>query len=930
MALQPWYKVAMPREDLRKGQPLDASEFAIHLDQVVEGRAPRDYREPERFFARTFITKGLETLSVEVLRRLAGEGIGSSPGVNLTTQFGGGKTHALVLLYYLAKHGEASHAWHGVPDLLKKAGLPKVPKARVAAFVGNRFDFVRGSGKDGEPRRKTPWGDVAWQLGGSEAYGQIEEHDREGIVPGGEVLEGILSGEPVLILMDEVLNYVRRTRDAGGDYARVGSQMYSFLDVLTREAVGRSGLVLCVSLPMSEYEMTQDDLAEYQRLSKLMNRLSQPAMLSEGLEIAEIIRRRLFEEFDDEKEIRRTVRDYARWVVEHREQLPAWFPVDTATQVFKAAYPFHPVVLSVFERKWQALPQFQRTRGVLRMLALWVSRLYQESFMAGHRDPLIGLGSAPLGDSHFRAAIFEQLGEQRLEAAVLADIAGAESWAVRLDTGAPDTIRRARLHQKAATAIFFESSGGQVREEATLPEVRLAVGEPGLDIGNVETVLEDMVRSCYFLSAEGTRYRFSHTPNLNKLLADRRATVSEPRVEERVREAIRKVFDAGPKTFERRYFPTDSGIPDTPVLALVVMPPDQTWESTMREETKRQITTYIQECGARSRTYKSALLFAMASTGRQLTDDAKNLLALESLEGEIAQLSLDEVEQRRFSKQLAELKGRSERDLKEHIWQAYRYVGLLDEGGAIKEVDLGPLHSSAGESLVGLIQARLKQEGLLEESINPDFLVRNWPPALPEWSTKGVRDAFYASPQLPRLTDSQVLRKTIAEGVRRGKFGYASKSPDGSYQTVAVEEATFGEGDVEFSEQVVLLPKETAVALKEGRPPVDVGAGGEEEAGREVPEGGEGKERGGGVSVAPPGERVSSVSWRGEVPARQWMQFYTKVLSRFATQERLRLEVNFQVSPPEGISKDKVEETKASLRELGLDAEVSVGEPLIE
>jgi hypothetical protein len=911
----------MPREDLRKGQPLDASEFAIHLDQVIEGRAPRDYREPERFFARTEITRGFETLAVETLRRLAGEGVGSSPGVNLTTQFGGGKTHALVLLYYLAKYGEASHAWAGVSDLLKKAELPKVPKARVAAFVGNRFDFVRGSGKDGEPKRKTPWADMAWQLGGAEAFAQLEHHDREGIVPGGEVLEGILSGEPVLILMDEVLNYVRRTCDAGGDYARVGLQMYSFLNVLSREAIGRSGLVLCVSLPMSAYEMTQDDIAEFQRLSKLMNRLSQPAILSEGLEIARIIRRRLFEEFGDQKEIRRTARDYARWLVKHRQQLPEWFPVDMATHAFEASYPFHPIALSVFERKWQGLPRFQLTRGTLRMLALWVSRLYQESFMAGHRDPLIGLGTAPLADSYFRAEVFEQLGE-RMEEAVLADIAGAEAWAARLDSGAPDTISRARLHQKIAAAVFFESSGGQLRKEATLPEVRLAVGEPGLDIGNVESVVEDLVRSCYYLSAEGTRYRFSRAPNLNKLLADRRATVSDPRVEERVREAIRSVFDPGPKTFVRRYFPMDPNIPDTPALALVVMPPDQTWEPMTREATKQKVTTCIQECGVRGRTFKSALVFAVAYSGRQLNDDAKNLLALESLEGEVAQLPLDEVELRRLNRQLADLKGRAQRDLKEHIWQAYRYLVLLDEGGTIKEVDLGPLHSSAGESLVGLIQARLKQEGLLEESVTPDFLARNWPPALTEWSTKGMRDAFYASPQFPRLTDGQVLRKTIAEGVQRGKFGYGSKNPDGNYQTVTVDEATFGEGDIEFSEQVVLLPRDTALALKKGRPPVGVGVGGEGEMGGGVVKEEKDKERG-RVIVVPLGERVSSISWRGEVPARQWMQFYTKVLSRFATQERLRLEVNFQVSPPEGVGKDKVEETKASLRELGLDDRVS-------
>src|SRR5262249_51715043 len=152
--------------------------------------------------------------------------------------------------------------------------------------------------------------------------------------------------------------------------------------------------------------------------------------------------------------------------------------------------------------------------------ALWVSRAYQEGFRGAHRDPLIGLGTAPLDDPLFRAAMFEQLGEHRLEAAVTTDICGKkDAHTIRLDNEAVDTIKKARLHRKVAATIFFESNGGQVHAEATVPEIRLAVGEPELDIGNVETVLETLSSACYFLSVERNRYRFSLLPNLNKLLA---------------------------------------------------------------------------------------------------------------------------------------------------------------------------------------------------------------------------------------------------------------------------------------------------------------------------------------------------------------------------------------------------------------------------
>ena len=144
MALKPWYKIVTPREDLREGKPLDASEFAIHLDQVIEGRAPEDYKDPERFFTRTYLTKGLTEVVCEVIRRLSGETVGASPVINLTTQFGGGKTHALTLLYHLIKNGERARNWIGVNRLLDAAQLNSIPQGVVAIFVGTAFDVLKG------------------------------------------------------------------------------------------------------------------------------------------------------------------------------------------------------------------------------------------------------------------------------------------------------------------------------------------------------------------------------------------------------------------------------------------------------------------------------------------------------------------------------------------------------------------------------------------------------------------------------------------------------------------------------------------------------------------------------------------------------------------------------------------------------------------
>ena len=254
--LKPWFHVVTPREDLREGRPLDASEFAVHLDHIRAGRAPKDYQEPERFFERTYLTNNLADLDAQTVRRLSGIAVETSAVFDLATQFGGGKTHALTLLYHLAAAGPASHRWRGVNRILECAEVSSVPQAEgIAIFVGTEFDSVTGrGGEGGEPLRRTPWGEVAWQLGGERAFVQVARHDEQGTAPAGDVIRAFLPDGPTLILLDELMNYVSRNRRSG-----LATQLYNFLQNLSEEARARNNVVLAVSIPASELEMNQDD-----------------------------------------------------------------------------------------------------------------------------------------------------------------------------------------------------------------------------------------------------------------------------------------------------------------------------------------------------------------------------------------------------------------------------------------------------------------------------------------------------------------------------------------------------------------------------------------------------------------------------------------------------------------------------------------------
>lgn len=971
--LKPWFHVIPPREDLREGRPLDASEFAVHLDQVREGHAPVDYQNPQRFFERTYLTKNLTDLASQVLRRLCGVKIETSAVFNMSTQFGGGKTHALTLLYHLASAGPSANEWAGMPKILRQADVPGIPTSATAVFVGTEFDSMVGrGGANGEPLRLTPWGEIAWQLGGAEAFEAIKQHDEGGVAPGGDVIRRFLPDGPALILMDEVMNYISRSRKSG-----LTAQFYSFLQNLSEEARGRDNLVLAVSIPASELEMNPEDQRDFEAMKKLLDRLGKAVIMSAETESAEIIRRRLFEWHGLPEDGRRVANAYAEWVQEHRDLLGD-FDVNAARDRFQACYPFHPALLSVFEHKWQSLPRFQKTRGVLRLLALWVSRAYIEGYKGVHKDPLIGLGTAPLEDPYFRAALFEQLGNSDLEVAVTTDIAGKkDAHAVRLDRDANDEIKKARLHQKVATSVLFESNGGQTRAEATVPEIRLAVAEPALDVANVEMALDALAESCYYLSVDRTRYRFSLSPNLNKLLIDRRASVQPQAIEERVQQEIQAVFKAGPSTFDRVYFPeTSNKLPDhRPTLTLAILGLDHPHADPT---TEHLIMEMIRNYGTSGRTFKSALFFAVPDGATPLPDEARKLLAAQDIFDDPETVKrLDDSQQR----QLRGAIDKAARDLKEGVWRTYKYVRFLAKDGTLATVEFTQPNSSMAGSLVELITNRLRQDDEITDGVGAHRLVRYWPAGLTAWSTKAARDAFYSAPALPRLLEPAILKRTIADGVAQGVLAYAMTTGDGRFDPLYFMTA-IPPAEIEYADDVILIRAQDVAALIEpphltrielNRPSAQLSPGAEttfsatgydqhgkvlsdltvawtatggliDEAGHYVA----GNVRGdfavratsGDVDAAAavriealtgsddvpqppePPPALKGLQWHGTVPPQKWMTFYSKVLTRLVTLPGLTLEVSVQLAPDGTVSDALREETRTALRELGLNEDI--------
>ena len=819
--------------------------------------------------------------------------------------------------------------------------------------------------------RKTPWGELAWQINGKTGFEQFAELDDKFIPPSGDDFQRLFDPQQsYLLLFDEVLNYVSKHRK----YHDLAAQFYNFIQTLTEFVRSRNNIVMAVSIPASEMEMSTEDQADYDRFKKLLDRLGKAMMMAAENETKNIIRRRLFEWHGIPDDARKTVSEYVSWIEEHRSHMS--FNLDTARQEFEEAYPFHPAVLSLFERKWQTLPRFQQTRGILRLLALWVAHAYSDGYKKRIKDLLISLGTAPLDDPNFRAAVFEQLGENRLEAAVTTDIAGrSDSHSIRLDTEAIDAVKKVRLHRKCATTIFFESNGGQTREGlSTLPEIKLSVGEPDMDIGLVDGVLQSLLDSCYYLTSSNNKFKFSIHENLIKRFTDRRASVSTDAVNEMVEIEVKKIFDKG-NDFVKVLFPEKNNqVTDRPVVTLVVFHPSKRLKD---KETKLFLEDTVKNYGANARVYKSGLIFTIADDNQFLKEEAKKYLAWESIYDESKDLNLDEDQVRQVKLNME----RAKKDLSENIWKTYKNLSLLNKENQLVTKDLGLIHSSQARTITELYKNRLEADGEITSEINPNFLVRHWPPAFAAWNTKSVRDAFYQSPLFPRLSNAESLKFTIAKGVENGFIAYVGKK--GSRFEPFFFNQPLNPMDVEISDEMFIITADVAkkhikprklASIKIIPPELSLDPGksytfivkgydqhgdeinvdsvtwdssndtitdkgkltvGETEGLYQVTAISNGIKSTATVKVKKTDTKQSSpetpstsssgkikIAWSGIINPKKWNIFYTKILARFANNPSLKVTVSFEVEEDSKSANYKKEETKSALRELNLDEEL--------
>jgi hypothetical protein len=790
--MKPWREVAIPHSDVLKGT-FQQAEFAADISAVRSGKAPDIYKDAALFFDRTYITEGMALLLTQVAQRLAGKG--GEPVIQLQTAFGGGKTHTLLAVWHLATRSCPISEMPGVASLIEKAGLMDVPKASAAVIDGTHHSPGQ-PWKEGRTVIKTLWGELAWQLGKADGFELVKENDANGTAPSKKVLQELLEKyAPCVILMDELVAYVGQFEDGKALSGGTFESNTVFMQTLTEAAKLVPNCIVLASLPESELEVGTDRgkkaLAALEKRFGRVQALWKPVAPDEAFEI---VRRRLFEPIKDEKVRAAVCREFAKAYVEHAAAVPSETQEGRYYDRLLQAYPIHP---EFFERlyDWTTIDGFQRTRGVLKLMAKVIYRLWQ----GDNADLLIMPGSLPLFESDVRNEMTYLL-PPGWQPVIDGDIDGDKAETTALEAKQP-RFGQVNAARRVARTIFLGSAPSSVAVKPGSRGIdpgRIVLGclQPGQSPAVYTDALSGIADRLHYLnsngdrSAENVRYWFDTHANLRREMEDRKRRFDDAEVRKRVETVTHKLF-SNSSTFDAVHvFTPHTDVPDDSVLRLVVLPPDQWYAKEARRQADDAVHDYLKNHSTQPRHRANRLLFVAPdqSTVGRLLDATKTALAWESIIADVdtGRLNIDQARKRQAqteSKAAADALPRVAREC---------FKWLLcpvqdDPTASTPTIEVQPLGTSTGSAAAEL--DRVCDENAFVIGTWAPIHLRDklkefyWKPDKPHASAAGFWEDSQRYLYLDRLKNKDVLASAIRKGSETPDFfGIACGVADGRYE----------------------------------------------------------------------------------------------------------------------------------------------------
>jgi len=762
--LKPWREVVTPHPDVASGRYQQA-EFAADLHQVWRDEAEDEYGKPEEFFRRTFLTEGLRDLLLNATRRLRGEG--GDPVVQLQTNFGGGKTHSLIALLHLAG-GYQPATLPGVEEMLAQTGVGPPPAARVAVLVGTMLD-------PGTPRRtddgtvvRTLWGELGWQLGGAEGYALVAQADEAGTNPGERLIALLERHAPCLILIDEWVAYARQLY--GRDDLPAGSfdTQMTFAQALSDAVKSVKNAMLVVSIPASDIEVGGEaGKAALDRLSNVIFRQEaswKPASPEEGFEI---VRRRLFEEVPAElaRERDAVVNAFADLYQRHGAEFPFDVKEGDYRRRLASAYPIHPELFDKLFDEWSTLEKFQRTRGVLRLMAAVIHELWER----GDSSLVILPASVPMDAPAVVAELTRYL-EEGWTPVIAADVDGENALPLQIDRENPN-FGRVSAARRVARTIYLGSAPTIHLQNKGIDDrtIKLGCVQPGESPAVFGDALRRLATRAMYLVEDHGQYWYSLGQTVTRTATDRaQSRFLEEHADEEIRRRLGAVRERG--DFAGVHWaprgPTE--VPDEPAARLVVLGPEFPHAvGTERTAALEHAGRILAERAGGTRTNRNMLVFVAPDKARleELRQAARFYLAWKSVSDEAAELNLDELGRRQAAGQVEHF----DLTVAQRIDETFVWALVPTQKAGSPEVEWEAIRVTGPDPIPVRVSRKLRSEEALIVEYSGVRLRMNLD-EVPLWqgdhvSTQQLWSYFAQYLYLPRLRDSAVLVRAIENGV---------------------------------------------------------------------------------------------------------------------------------------------------------------------
>lgn len=812
--LPPWRDIIRPHDDVARGE-FTASEFAadLHLVQTGQATSP-EYGDPVEFFSRTYLTEGLRDLLSRALQRIGGTE-SASPVVNLQTNFGGGKTHSMLALYHLFSGTTAQKFPQEIQELIENNGnpdLPQLPVKRVA-LVGTYLQPGSPIIKEDGTEVHTLWGELAWQLGGRDAFDIVADADSSGTNPGESLRTLIQKYSPALILIDEWVAYARQLLTDKELPAGSFDTQFTFAQNLTEIVRSVPGAMLVVSIPTSDTGGAANDLEiggsngqlALDRLQNVIRRVADQWRPSSKDESFEIVKRRLFQ--DPDATGRGSIATVARSFTNMYRENASHFPRESAAagddyeSRIRASYPLHPELLDRLYEDWSTLPRFQRTRGVLKL----VSSIVHELWDSRDSSPLILPGNVPLDATSVNTDLTQYL-EDQWKPIIDSDIDGPGSTAHEIDRDRPSLGQRF-VTQRLARTIFMGAAPrlNSTRKGLDKQYLWLGTAIPGDTLGNFGMAVEHLSqRSTYFYEEQG-HYWFDTQPSVTKTAND---------YAERLREDPDTVWNEVTKrlhseersrgSFSRVHVAPESigDIPDVEETRLVIAHPrySRRRQDGADSPASQWVREAIESKGASQRIHRNTLIFLLADSNalESLESATRNYLGWKQVQVTRDSLNLSTQQHT----QTDEWVSRLDRTVSDRIRDTYIWAAYPEQFDPTKQFEIvtDKVPDSGGQSLAERVSTKLGREEQLITVLGAPILGTTLRTELANlWNDAGeisvaeLWSYFTRYTYMPRLVSRHVLDQAVESAlgqilVPEESFAIASGKDvqSGRYQNLLV------------------------------------------------------------------------------------------------------------------------------------------------